>query len=60
MYVVCLFHVRSCAFQQERFGAPVDTDSEELFGAMSTFLKQFLAARKDLFPDWNPLEYVNP
>jgi hypothetical protein len=40
----------------ERFGAPVDTDSEELFGAMSTFLKQFLAARKDLFPDWNPLE----
>ena len=38
----------------------MDTDSEELFGAMSTFLKQFLAARKDLFPDWNPPEYVNP
>ena len=43
---------------QERFGAPVDTDSEELFRAMSTFLKQFLAARKDLYPDWNPQEYV--
>ena len=59
-YSCCVFEIAVSPFHplQERFGAPVDTDSEELFRAMSTFLKQFLAARKDLYPDWNPQEYV--
>lgn len=39
---------------QEKLGEPVAADSEEVFTVFSTFLRQFLMVRKDLYPDWDP------
>lgn len=39
---------------QEQLGEPVAADSEEIFTVFSTFLRQFLMVRKDLYPDWDP------
>ena len=38
----------------EELGEPVAADSEEIFTVFSTFLRQFLMVRKELYPDWDP------
>lgn len=46
--------VVSIAHLQEELGEPVAADSEEVFTLFSTFLRQFLVVRKELYPDWDP------
>ena len=44
-----------CPFvQQEQFGEPPDTDSEDFFNHISVFIKHFRRVHKELFPPPKP------